>query len=252
MNVIVKDRAVVLKTYEYGESSVIAVALTRAHGKLRFLAKGARRPHSPLRGGLCPGGISEAVFYFRAEGGLQLIKECGAADIPASSADGLERLCIFQAGLEIVDRAAVGRDADERLFDLVEAFMRLVTSAADPWALFYALEIGVLSLAGSFPSIAACADCGTDLAGGRLAVDPASGRVSCHSCRRGSGRTLSAGSSAALLRLEREGFRAAERAPLGREERREIGELLHRLFAGHVEGYRLPNALRLCKGVNGQ
>lgn len=252
MKAIVKDRAVVLKTYEYGESSVVAVALTRSHGKLRFLAKGARRPRSPLRGALARGGLCDAVFYYRAEGGLQLLKECDAAEIPASPADGLERLCLFQAGLEIVDRAAVGRDADERLFDLVERFMRLVPSAADPWALFYALEIGVLSLAGSFPSIDVCAACGKDLAGSGLCVEPSSGLVTCPGCGRAPGRRLTARSAAALALLEREGLEAACGAPIGREERREIGETLHRLFAGHVEGYRLPNALRLCKGVNGQ
>ncbi len=252
MKTIVADRAVVLRTYEYGESSVVAVALTRAHGKLRFLAKGARRMSSPLRGVLLAGGVCETVFYYRTDGGLNLLTECGAADIPASSRDGLERLCIFQAGLEIVDRAAVGRDADERLFDIVEAFMRLVPSAVDPWALFFALEIAVLSIAGSFPSLDACSDCGKPLAGARLSVDPASGRVGCVSCGRGSGRTLSAASSAALVRLRRGGLREAGSAPLGGDERREIGGLLHRLFAGHVEGYRLPNALRLCKGVNGQ
>mgnify|MGYP001084334337 FL=1 len=209
------------------------------------------RPRSPLRGALFPGGVCETVFYFRPDGGLQILKECDEAEGGTAPANDLERLCIFQAGLEIVDRAVIGRDADERLFDLIEAFMRLARSAEDPWALFYALEIGVLSLAGSLPTFDECAQCGSDLAGGRFAVDPASGRVSCAKCLRDPRRALSAGSSAALALLARGGCDAA-RFPLDRAERREIGELLHRLFSSHVEGYRLPAALRLCKGVNGQ
>ena len=39
---------------------------------------------------------------------------------------------------------------------------------------------------------------------------------------------------------------------MSRGERREIGELIHQFFVNHVEGYRLPHALRLCKEVNGQ
>lgn len=252
MKDIVKDRAVVLRTYVYGESSVIVVALTRSHGKLRLLAKGARRQRSPLRGALFPGGVCETVFYFRPDGGLQILKECDAAESCAGPADDLERLCIFQAGLEIIDRSVVGRDADERLFDLIEEFMRLAPSAEDPWALFYALEIGVLALAGSLPSLGECGICGRELAGARYAVDPASGHVSCAACLGAAGGVLSSGAAAGLSLIAREGFAAARRGALGRDERREVGELLHRLFANHVEGYRLPNALRLCKGVSGQ
>jgi hypothetical protein len=33
-------------------------------------------------------------------------------------------------------------------------------------------------------------------------------------------------------------------------ERKEIGQLLHHIYLHHIEGYRLPNALHLLKGVS--
>jgi DNA repair protein RecO (recombination protein O) len=249
---IVKDRSIVLRTYPYGDSSVVAVALTRSHGKVRFLVKGARRSKSALQGSLLTGIVSEVVFYFRPERGLQLLKEIETVGTYEAALDDLERLCLFQAGLEVVDRSVIERESDERSFDMLESYVRLLPAAADPWALFYALEIGVLKLAGSFPTTASCAHCRRPLENERFRIDAASGLVSCTACGNGAGRTLTRGAAAFIARLDRLGLEGAREAKLSRGERKEVGELMHHFLVNHVEGYRLPNALRLCKGVNGQ
>ena len=45
-----EDSAFVLHTYPYSETSLIVEMLTRNHGRLALVAKGARRPRSALRG----------------------------------------------------------------------------------------------------------------------------------------------------------------------------------------------------------
>lgn len=252
MSEIIKDRAVVLKTYGYGESSLVAVLLTRSHGKMRFLAKGARSAASPFLGSLGTGTTCEIVFHHRADRGLQVIKEIFATASFEAAGGDLERLCLFQAALELVDRSVVEREADERVFDTMETFTSLLPSAGDPWAVFFALEIGILKMAGSFPSTATCGICRAALDGEAFALDASSGLVSCCACAGPGGRTLSARASSLLSRVERSGFEGVREARLERAERKEIGELIHRLFMSHVDGYRLPYALRLCKGVNGQ
>ena len=252
MSEIVKDRAVVLKTYEYGESSVIAVALTRSHGKVRFLAKGARSGKSGLQGVLGTGNMCEIVFYYRPERGLQLLKEMETAGTIGALNGDLERLCLFQAGLEIVDRSVVEREADEKVFDLIEVFMRLLPAAADPWALFFGFEISMLKAMGSFPSTSACGRCRRPLENEAFSVDPVSGLVSCTACRETKSRALSGASSSLVARMERLGLEGTAGMRLGRAERKEIGELIHDVFANHIDGYRLPHALRFCKEVNEQ
>ncbi len=252
MSEIVKDRSIVLRTYPYGESSAVAVVLTRSHGKLRLLAKGARSPRSALQGSLRTGNVSEIVFYFRPERGLQLLKETGTVEGFDAGGGDLELLCLFQAGLEIVDRAVVDRSADERIFDLIERFMLLLPAASDPWALFYALEIEVLKLAGSFPSTAACVRCGASLEHEALSIEAAGGLVCCPSCGGSRGRALSSEASTLVRRIDALGLDGVRGERMNRGERREIGEIIHRMFVSHVEGYRLPHSLRLCKGVSGQ
>ncbi len=79
MSRMVKDRAVVLRCYEYGDTSLIAVTLTRAHGKVRFLAKGARKRGGGTGCEFVTGHVGDVVYYEKAGRGLQLIREICAA-----------------------------------------------------------------------------------------------------------------------------------------------------------------------------
>lgn len=246
MSEIVKDRIIVLKTYLYGESSAVVHAIARKHGKIRFLAKGARRKNSPISSALCTGVVCESVFYLRPSRGLALLKECEAAASCPAGRD-LDRLCLFLAGIELIDRTMQDGEGDEGIFDLVEKYLSLVESAADPWALFLAFEISLLGKTGLLPSVEACAGCGHELAGESFSVDPIEGTVKCKACQRGGGRILSQEASEALRRMIRAGLSSAQES-LGASARIEIGELIHGLMTRHMEGYRMPNALKLCRG----
>mgnify|MGYP001828943304 FL=1 len=78
MSVILKDRAVVLKTWEYGETSLIVSALTRSGGKANFLAKGVKRAKSRMHGRFRTGNVGDIVYYDKPGRGLKLIKEFSA------------------------------------------------------------------------------------------------------------------------------------------------------------------------------
>lgn len=244
---IVKDRAVILRKFDFKESSIIAVALTRTHGKVRFLAKGARKTKSAFSGGLRTGNLLEVVFYFKEHGGLQLLREvsdCGTGDPDASD---FERLCIFQAGLELIDRVTVERESDVRFFTVLEEFVLDLPAFDDPWTGFFTLEVRLLGCLGLYPELGECSGCGASTAGVSFTVDPASGDVICGKCAGGRRIELTPETSAILGRMEREGYGDMVHERLDRPVRRKIGRFLHGLFLHHIDGYRLPSALRLLK-----
>ena len=72
---IIRTDAVVLRTMDYGETSRIATLLTRSHGVVGMLARGARRPTSQFGSTLQPMSAVEVVFYHRPGRGLQTLKE---------------------------------------------------------------------------------------------------------------------------------------------------------------------------------
>ena len=72
---IVRTDAVVLRTFDYGETSQIVTLFTRQHGVISVLAKGARRPKSRFGATLQPMAYVQAVYYFKENRGLQTLKE---------------------------------------------------------------------------------------------------------------------------------------------------------------------------------
>lgn len=69
------SKAIVVKSIDYRESSKIVTALTEEHGKIAFLARGARKPKSPLSGKLAVGQMLEIVYYYKSTRSVQNIKE---------------------------------------------------------------------------------------------------------------------------------------------------------------------------------
>ncbi len=237
----------ILRTYDFGESSIILVALTREHGKMRMLAKGVRKQRSSFAGVLQTGSIGDIVFYYRPERGLQLMKEFSDDETPGVVTEDFVKLCLFQAGLELIDASVIGRESDADTFDILETFKKRLFASPAPWFIFFTLEIKILRALGVLPPFEVCAVCGSDLAGD-ASVHPARGVVMCRRCRMEGSHSLTASSRGHIRRMAGEPFRRIPATELTVRERREIGHLLHQFYLHHVEGYRLPNALHLLKG----
>jgi DNA repair protein RecO (recombination protein O) len=216
--------AFVLRSHPLGESDRIVTFLTRTTGKMRGVAKGARRSRRRFGGNLEL--LSRVrVAYFEREG----------ADLSrVESADLLESFYVLQADpergavlacfAEIADAFAREQQEDEAFFRLLHATLRAVRDGVSlEWAGRY-FEIWTLRLHGVLPSLRRCAACGSDLLrrGGRL--DRREGSIRCSRCApEGRDGVLPAPALAAaeeILRLPPEAFagRAADpaaTAPLG-------------------------------------
>ncbi len=73
---IVKTTAIPLAYYPWSSTSRIVHWLTRTHGKVSTLLKGALRPKSPFLGEYDLFGTSELLFFARREEALHTGKEC--------------------------------------------------------------------------------------------------------------------------------------------------------------------------------
>src|SRR5690242_5356873 len=125
------EPAYVLHTYPFKETSLVAEVFSRNCGRLGLVARGARRPRSPMRGLLMSfqplllgwGGKSELRTLYRAEsvaGHQQLT--------------GLNLLCGFYLN-ELVLKLLQREDAHEDLYDAYEHALQSLRGEAPPaWA----------------------------------------------------------------------------------------------------------------------
>lgn len=254
MSVIAKpvaaDRALVLRCWPTGETSVVASLLAETHGYVRVIAKGARATRSALRPLVQPGRLVDVEFGLDPARDLQYLKGGQLLLDPLRTANSLERTAYLLSAMEIVDRCRPGDDGEARLFGLCRRFVGVLSSAGagDEAPLFYAFELALLQVQGAAPVLDRCALCGLVLdgtgAGARFA--PPSGGTICGRCAEpdADARPVSAGLLARLRALA-DGVGAT--GPLGRRDAREAGILLHRFLTYHLPGYRLPASLDLLR-----
>src|SRR5437899_12065841 len=121
------DEGIVLRRVDYGEADRIVTVLTREHGKIGVIARGARRPQSRL--------ASRTDLFVRSR--MQLAKGRGELDVltqaeplaaPAMTHDGRGAACASLCA-ELTDRVLENHHADTEIYMLVAAALR---ACADP------------------------------------------------------------------------------------------------------------------------
>ncbi len=160
-----RDEALILRRFPYGESSLVLHALTRAHGRVHLLAKGAYRPTSRFYAALDVFDTLEITWSHAAGRELQVVQE---ATIAARRHRIARALPAYRAGLTVLELAGLGalegHDAAE-LFDAAVSALDLLGAADehDLGAVTAALvefELRFLQNLGLAPALAACASCG--------------------------------------------------------------------------------------------
>lgn len=122
---IVRTDAVILRAFDYGETSRIVTAFTRLHGVIGVMAKGARRPTSRFGATLQPTAYVQLVYYYKAERGLQTLKEAthlqrfAALTTVEPTPEGLDRVTSGLRIVELVRALLQEGDANPPLFGLL-------------------------------------------------------------------------------------------------------------------------------------
>jgi len=236
-----KVQAVVLRTVDHGESDRVVTLLARGHGKLAAFARGARASKRRFSGALEPFTLLTAELAGRGGVGDRLLRLDSVSPERAfqSIRGDLARIACAAYAVEVARELTRDREPHDELFDLLVDYLgRLDDAPARPAAL-RAFELAALAATGFQPRLDGCARCGEALTGEGLSFAPADGGALCGRCAAtGAGALpLSAGTLAALLRLQAGGLAAGDE-PLADRPARESRELLGR-FLEHLVGHRL-------------
>jgi DNA repair protein RecO (recombination protein O) len=177
--------ALVLRKFEYGETSQVLHLLTRDRGRVHVLAKGSMKPRSSFLGPLDVLECGEARIYPRREG-LSILGGFERHAAFPGIRRSLERLEAAFGVLEVLGGAAREDHEDPDLFDLALETLRAM-EACPGERLGLALvrfDLRLLAVLGVGPVLDACMACGGTLAGGPPPLlSPARGGALCGRCR---------------------------------------------------------------------
>ena len=120
---IVKTRAIVLRTMRMGETSSLVTLYAQECGKLKAMARGARKPKS--RFGAALGLMTEvqAVCYVKETRDLQTLSECTLLKPAPDLSQSLERLSFGSAACELVDRLTIEGENNPRLYQCLSGVL---------------------------------------------------------------------------------------------------------------------------------
>jgi DNA repair protein RecO (recombination protein O) len=113
---ITKSEAIVLRTVEYQESSIIATLFTRDHGKIAVIAKGARKPKSKFSAFLVPGQVLEVVFYMKQTRSVQTLSEVSYLEKLDHLRVDLQKMALATTTLELASQLIHDNEVNKPLF----------------------------------------------------------------------------------------------------------------------------------------
>lgn len=182
-----RDQGVALRTVKLGETDRIVTLFTQAHGKIRAVAKGVRRPGSRFGAALEP--MSHVAVQCYEGRNLDVVTQAETVEVYRGLWDGYRAFTQAVPMLEAVDHLTQEREPDIPLYRMLVGALRTLADSGSPVvapAFFWKL----LALEGFHPMLDACVHCGAE-DGPFPRFDLADGGVCCEGCGSLAGTRLS-------------------------------------------------------------
>lgn len=212
---LVSDSALVLQVFAYSETSKILRLLTREHGLISAMARGARRPKSRYGGVLEPFTQGRASFYLKPNRELHNLS---GFDLERSRQRMGSHLARF-AGASLLSELvlhAPAEAADPALFELVTEWLDAleVAPAEHVEAVALTASWSVATEMGFGPELDRCVRCSTPVGPEQDAhFDYGAGGIACRTCAGPAGRGVPARALGHLRRMRAGDVPAIQRPP---------------------------------------
>jgi DNA repair protein RecO (recombination protein O) len=161
---LTKTDAIVLRSMKYRDTSKIVSFYSRQFGKIKGIAKGARRAENKFGSALEPMSYVTLVIYKKEQRDLHLISQCDSIKSYGGIQRELEKMSVGFSILELVDQLAHEEEENAPLFELLEQTLAaLDRTTRNALSLQRAFQIRFAALLGYAPSLYFCTACGTSL-----------------------------------------------------------------------------------------
>ncbi len=233
-----ETEAIILRTYPLKEADKIVSFFSRTYGKLRGVARGARRTKNPYGAALEPLSYVRIGYFERETSGLltldrsELIQSFFDAqkDYPVGVALG------YLA--EVTDQLLPEREPNDAFFRLLLLVLEEIRRTGQVWAALTYFDLWAVRLAGLLPRMDQCGACGRSLGAGEPAYGTAQGEaLQCGDCRRvSSGATAVSGESRALaLEMLSKSLPALLQRPWAKRTAQDLRRFLEQRIESHAE-----------------
>ena len=177
---VYRTEAIVLRRTDFGEADRLLTAFTPERGKLRLVAKGARKPSSRKSGHLEL--FSHGQYMVAVGRDLDIVTQAETLEPFLSLREDLLRTTYAYYVAELADAFTAEQDENRPLFELLKDAFGWLCDATDLRLLARYYELHLLGLAGYQPQLFVCGGCKQRLEPEVNYLSAADGSVFCRRC----------------------------------------------------------------------
>ena len=151
---LVNTSAIVLKSFSYGESSLIARCFSEKNGKVSLVIKGAKKIKSLKAPYFQPLSYIDIIYNHKINRDLQILSKVNFRQYWSKIFDDLYRVSLAISILELTDKTISENDPHPSLFLILKEVLKAYNNTLiDPRTLFWFYECALLNNLGFQPNL---------------------------------------------------------------------------------------------------
>ncbi len=250
---IQSSEAIVLNRIPLGDTSLLVTVYARDLGKIKLVARGARRPKSRMASSLQPFCVIHVTFNHRENRELQTLSKVEAGPFFRYIGEDLTRVGYASAVCELVNRLVLGEEPGESLFGLIIRTLgsidQLPAEACE--VLFWRFQLEFADIYGTGPEFSTCIGCGSNPEEASVRFSPALGGILCRDCQvqDSDAMQLSLGTTRLLTRVRQLPLELLPRLKPVRTSRQEIQRAIRAFYLYQLDDGRELKSLKFLESI---
>ena len=143
----------ILRTYPFREADLIVSFFTRDLGKLRGVARRARKPKSPFGAGLERLSRVNMAYFERENRDLLNLSGCELIESPFALQSDYARGIALDYFAEVSEQLLPPHEPNEKFFRLLASALEYLRGGGDTWTSILYVSLWAVRLAGVFPEM---------------------------------------------------------------------------------------------------
>jgi DNA repair protein RecO (recombination protein O) len=241
-----ESEAIVLRTYPLREADLLVTFFTRAEGKVRGVARSAKKSKRRFGGALEPLTYVRAFYDVKERQDLARLDACEVLESPMASDVSYARAVALGHIAELLDELLPDREANDAIFRLTLSVLRVLTGE-EIWLPVTYFDLWLTRLVGFLPELTECVVCGRTLNGSRAWFHALADGLMCPDDKRLASSEISANSRALAAQMFRAPVESFAAHPWPKAQAADLRKFLIQILQRHIEK-KLVTAAMLEKG----
>jgi DNA repair protein RecO (recombination protein O) len=229
-----ESEAIVLRTYPLREADLLVTLFTRVEGKVRGVARSAKKSKRRFGGALEPLTYVRAYYEDRERQELARLDSCEVLESPLATEVSYPRAVALGHVAEVLDELLPDREANDAVFRLA---LSVLASLRGPeiWLPITYFELWMTRLMGYLPELGECIACGRTLNGSRAYFHALADGLMCGDDKRLASSEITAESRGLVAKMFRAPVESFAGIPWAKSQSSDLRKFLIQTLQRHIE-----------------